>query len=465
VYKLLKKLYEKSPSFLQSVGVNLYGLGVYRREYGRQFEKILSEFEQMQWLSASELEAYQDEKLRALIKHCFDNVPFYRKAMDARRLTPSDIVSSKDLPKLPIVTKAIIRDSREELFARNFKRSQLLWGNTSGTTGMTLDLFYDSFMGKIKNVVDWRHKRWAGVNPRDRIAIMSGRTIVPPQRAKPPYWRMNWILNHLYFSSWHLSPENMELYAVRMEKFNPVAFEGYPSSIYIFAKYLLSRNSRLPLKAVFTTSEPLLPQQRETIEKAFECAVFDFYGMAERVIFAGECERHNGMHINEDFGITELIGPDGDSISVGEIGRIVGTSLYNYGMPLIRYQTSDITGLKNTKCPCGRNFRLMDGIATKDEDIIITEDGRLLPPSMLHYPFYPMDRVSEVQFIQEDTKNLRIKLVRLPTFQAQDAERILREIQARVGGGMNLQIEFVEQIPRSRSGKLRCVISKVPLPF
>lgn len=84
------------------------------------------------------------------------------------------------------------------------------------------------------------------------------------------------MLNHLFFSSFHMSNENMNKYVGKLEQFRPEAIEAYPSTAYIIARFLLSRNKTLSLKAVFTSSETLFPQQRETIEKAFECKVFNF---------------------------------------------------------------------------------------------------------------------------------------------------------------------------------------------
>lgn len=463
--KVWEKIYNQSPSFLQNQWVSLYGLKIYFREYGRKFQEKLKEFERMQWCSLDELKEYQNERIRILIKHCYENVPYYRKLMDERKLKHTDVRSVDDLHKLPILTREDVKNNFSMLVAGIFTSSKLILGHTSGTTGSPLEFYYDKETCLVKNVVDWRQKRLAGVNPGDKIALFLGRVIVPITQKKPPFWRSNWMLNHLFFSSFHMSNENMNKYVGKLEQFRPEAIEAYPSTAYIIARFLLSRNKTLSLKAVFTSSETLFPQQRETIEKAFECKVFDFYGVAERVVFATECEAHQGHHLNMDFGVTEILTKHNQPVALGEMGRIVATGLHNYGMPLVRYQTSDISSIRARKCSCGRGFPLMEDVTTKDEDIITTSDGRLISPSVLTHPFKPMHNVEESQILQEDRKHIRIKIVRRPDYEEKDTQYLLNEFKKRVGNDMKIEIEFVDSIPRTKAGKFRWVISKVPLEF
>ena len=288
---------------------------------------------------------------------------------------------------------------------------------------------------------------------------------MPGAETKPPFWRSNWVVNHMYFSSYHLSCDNMELYLRQLERFSPKALEGYPSTIYVLARYLLKRKTTLRLKAVFTSSETLFPHQRQAIERAFECKVFDFYGIAERVIFATECPAHEGNHLNMDFGITEILNKDRQPVVPGEMGRIVATGLHNYGMPLIRYQTSDVSAIKGKKCPCGRDFPLMEDVTSRAEDIITTKDGRYLSFASLSLPFKEMDSLVEAQIIQEDLEHIRINIVRQPTYNESDTQYLLNEFKKRIGSDMKIEIVFVDLISRTKAGKFRFVISKVPLEF
>jgi phenylacetate-CoA ligase len=463
--KLITQIYDSSPALLQNLFVSLYGLKIYRREYGRQLSRELELFDRRAWLSAAELREFQNERLRLLIRYSYEHVPYYRKVMDERGLKPGDIETVDDLLRLPILTRADVHNNRKALTARGFKPSQLIVGHTSGTTGSPLTFYYDKRVCLIKNVVDWRQKRWGGINPGDRVAFFLGRVVVPITRNKVPFWRHNWLVNHLFFSSFHMSPGNMDAYVEQLYRFRPLAVEGYPSTMYIIASYLLSQNKTYPAKAVFTSSETLHPQQREVIEAAFETKLFDFYGVAERVAFGAECNKHGGKHLNTDFGIYEILDKNEQPVTDGELGRLVATGLHNLAMPLIRYKTDDVTSLKPVPCSCGRGFPLMSDVTTKAEDIITTRDGRYVSSSILTHPFKPLHGVAESQIVQEDREHIVVKIIKGPTYQDKDTTYLIRELKSRVGEDMDVQVEFVDSIPRTKAGKFRWVVSRVPLEF
>jgi phenylacetate-CoA ligase len=462
---LIDTIYSRSPVFIQNLGVSLYGLRIYRREYGSKFLRLLNEFEQRQIGSESDLRAYQNERLRLLIKHSYENVPYYNNTMRAARLTPDDIRTPDDLPKLPVLTRKRVMENFDDLVARNTERADRLVGHTSGTTGSPLRLMWDRQVCLTKTVVDWRQKRMAGLNPGDRIAFFLGRQVAPLSRTKPPFWRHNWVLNHLFCSSFHLSPQNIPHYLDKLAKFGPRALEGYPSTMSILAGFLNQRCQTFPLQAVLTSSETLFKSQREAIEKAFACRVFDFYGMAERVMFATECEEHCGKHVNTDFGLIEIAGEKQIDSGCARLGRIIATGLHNYAMPLIRYETSDVTSLETSPCRCGRVLPLMSGVTTKDEDIAVTPDGRYISSSILNAVTHHLTSIAESQIIQEDRYHVIMRLVPRPSYNAREEAFIIGSLQQVFGPEVQVTVEIVDSIARTASGKFRWVISKVPLKF
>lgn len=461
----LAKHYHRFPAWLQNLGVTWYGFKIYRREYGEKFRRLLSEFEAHGTLTPDEMRAWQEERLRRLIRHAYDQVPYYRDLMQGRKLAPDDIRTLDDLAKLPILTADDIRKSGGRLVAGNVDPKRLHRGHTSGTTGSPLQFFYDDNICLVKNVVDWRQKYWAGIEPGDRIAFYLGRMVVPREQTKPPFWRYNAVMHHLFFSSFHMSAEHLAAHLAKLREFGPKALEGYPSTMSILAGYLLSRGETFPVKAVFTSSETLHPVQREKIEAAFQCKVFDFFGMAERVVFATECDAHQGHHVNGDFGITEITDGNGEAVQPGKLGFITATGLHNFSMPLIRYRTTDVTSLRPQLCSCGRPFPLMDDVTTKAEDIITTPDGRFVASSILTHPFKPLTSIVESQIIQEERSHVVVKVVPKAEFTERDAEYIRTELAARLGKAMNIEIVKVDSIPRTKAGKFRWVISKVPMEF
>ncbi len=461
----MQSIYEASPAFIQNAGVSLYGLKIYWRELGPKFERQLAEFESHFKWSESELHAYQNERLQRLIAHSYENVPYYRDLMNKQKLTPSDFRDIADLPKLPLLTRNMVMENGDKLLARGLRRADQIVGHTSGTTGSPLRLVWDRHVCLMKTVVDWRQKRLAGINPGDRIAFFLGRQVAPLRQTKPPFWRHNWVMNHLFCSSFHLSPANMTFYMDKLSKFRPRALEGYPSTMSVLAGFLNQRNETFPVQAVFTSSETLLPSQRAAIEKAFACKVFDFYGMAERVVFATECELHGGKHVNTDFGLVEISSSSGGTSSPNRLGRVIATGLHNYAMPLIRYETSDVTSLEPNPCRCGRPMPLMSGVTTKDEDIVVTPDGRYVSSSILNAVTHHLVNVKESQIVQETRSRVFMRVVPRPAYTAADTEFICAELRKVLGAEVSVGVDIVESIERTANGKFRWVISKVPLGF
>lgn len=459
--RVLDRLYAAAPPLVQSLGISAYSAKQRLVELGGEFRRCLAEFEQMQWSSVEELRAYQDERLRALIQHCYDNVPYYRRRMDEARLVPADVRSVDDLPKLPTMTAEDVRNNLDSLISRAHRRSALRVGYTSGSTGAPLELYYDRRMCIVKNAADWRQKRLAGIELGDRMAIFWGRVLVSGERSRPPFWRHNWTLRQLYSSSYHVSPANLNAYLCEMKRFRIEAIEGYPSALHAVARHLQERGETLPLKAVFTSSEILLPIQREDLTEAFGCPVFDYYGMAERVVFATECDHHRGLHLNMDFGINEVLSESGEPVPPGSPGWLVGTSLHNFGMPLVRYRSGDVTSLSTERCPCGRSWGLLGGVTARAASIVTTPDGRQLSVAILSLPFKQIASIVEAQIVQEELGRLVIHVVRRATWSEDDRLTLLEEFERRIGTQMALEVRYVDKIARTRSGKFPFVVSKV----
>jgi phenylacetate-CoA ligase len=380
--------------------------------------------------------------------------------LDQIGVAPRDIQRVSDLKRLPILTKETLRTEYRALMT-SAPRAGWLEGHTSGTTGSPVTLWYDRATCVLNNAVDWRQKVWAGMGSDDWIGLFLGRVIVPITQTRAPYWRVNRALRQVWFSSFHLSEDNLPQMITEIERRRLRFLEGYPSTLYVMANFLRRRGRTLPMTAVMSSSETLLPLQRETIEDAFQCELFDFYGMAERVAFAGECELHSGKHVSEEYGILEIVDADGNRVPPGQKGYIVGTSLHNVAMPMIRYRMNDVSAEIVQPCSCGRTLRRIEDVATKAEDIVVTPDGRWISPSVLTHPFKPLHQVEKSQVIQDELDHITVRVVPHGEFTTEERDALSSGLLERLGDQMRLDIEVVDDIPRESSGKFRWVVSKV----
>lgn len=459
-------LYRMAPVWGQNLMLTGFGTLLERERYGGRYKEFQTLLAASEWWSRGDLDAYQDERIREIAAHAYATVPYYRRQFEARKLTPADIRGRADLPKLPLLTRADIKANFDDLRSRDVTPRALKTGHTSGTTGTPLTVGYDRDTIWMTYAVFDRHYRWAGLrlaSDGDRIAVARGNVIVPLNVTKPPYWRYNRRQNQMLLSSFHMSKDNLPAYVEALTAFRPAVLDGYPSTLYILGKYLESRGQTFPLRAAVTSSETLYDFQRQTIEKAFKCRVFDYYALAERAAFSGECDHHDGHHLSMEYAASEVVDAQGAPAPRGTIGKLVGTTLHNRAMPLLRYVTNDMTSLRERPCSCGRGLDVMDDVTTKAEDVLTLQDGRLISPSVLTHPFKPLDCIEGSQIVQTAPDRVEIRIVPGPTYTAAHTTHLLHEFRDRLGAGVTVDVQLVEALETSKNGKFKWVISRVPL--
>lgn len=464
--KYAAAIYEAVPVWGQNLLLTGFGTLLDRERYGGRYAEYRDLLTRTERWSLAELHAYQDERIRDVVAHAYENVPFYRRRFEERRLVPTDIRNRADLAKLPLLTKDDIRNNFDDLRARNIPARAMKTGHTSGTTGTPLTVGYDSATIWMTYAVFDRHYRWAGCHMgRDgnRVAVARGNVIVPLQQQKPPFWRFNRRHRQMLLSSFHLSKANLPAYFDALGAFRPDVMDGYPSTLYVLAKYLQGRGETFPVKAAITSSETLHDFQREVIEERFECRVFDYYALAERAAFSGECDRHEGHHLSMEYAATEVIDTHGVPVANGTIGRLAGTTLHNFAMPLIRYATSDMTAVRPQPCSCGRGLELMEDVTTKAEDMLTLADGRLISSSVLTHPFKPLDSIEGSQIVQTAPNAVTVRIVPGPGYSDHLTQHLIRELQARLGAGVHIEVTMVDHLETQPNGKFKWVISRVPL--
>ena len=457
------RVYQSAPGWMQSILLNGYALQLHRKRFGADFRALMAQWEDSQWWDPAKLQARQDEQLRALVRFAAERVPFYGRHWAEHGANVSQVQGVSDLSRLPTITKADIRAAGTAMLST--APEQLTHGHTSGTTGSPLSLWYDHDMVLASNAADWRQKHWGGLELGDWCALFLGRVIVPVTNKRPPFWLANHVQKQLWCSSFHLSDENLPLYIAEIRRRGIRFLEGYPSTVYIIARFLARHGEVLPLRAVFTSSETLHTVQREAFEAAFQCPVFDFYGHAERVIFAGECDRHAGKHLFDEYGVAEIVDDGGRALPDGHQGMLTGTTLWNHGMPLIRYRTGDVSTRSARRCECGRGLGRLADIATKAEDIVITPDGRFVSPSVLTHPFKPFDQLLKSQIIQDAPDHVLVKLVPSAAFSEEHRQQLEAGLRLRLGDAMRIETQIVDDIPAEKSGKFRWVICQLPHEF
>jgi len=248
-----------------------------------------------------------------------------------------------------------------------------------------------------------------------------------------------------------------------IKKSKALFLKGSPSSIYIFAGLLEEQEERgLSFRVVFTTGETLFAYQRRKIEKAFNCAISDSYGHMERTVAVCQCPS-GGYHMNTDYGILEIEKDEGCSTASHVAGSVIGTSMYNFAMPLIRYKVGDKIEMpiERTRCECGRTLPVCGKIIGRTQDVIITPDGRMI--SNIFILFDILEGALWAQMIQDDVNELRIRIVKGDNFSALSERNFMRQVQELIGSRMRIVTEYPyrEELSELTDKKYRPVISNI----
>lgn len=451
---LSEHIYPRLPVFLQNAACAYYGRKEARVRFGRLFDQHLRQLMDSEKWSASEIEAYQNEKLRGLIRHAYQNVPYYRRRWQELRITPDDIRSRSDLVKLPVLTKEDVRQNLAGLLAPGASRSELVFKHTSGTTGKALHFYVSRESVPFQWAVWWRHRLRFGFEPSDWHVNFTGKRVVPMEQNSPPYWRWNRPMKQVLINMQHLVPAKI---GSTIEFLNSRSFEffsGYPSIIHALAA--TAREAGLKLRtrprAVITGAENMLEFQRREISDFTGAILTDQYGCSEGCGNASHCPQFV-YHEDFEFGILE-----GREREQGDAARdILCTGFASDVFPFIRYEVGDSGTWQSNDCACGRQSPVLSGIEGRKDDYIVTPAGARI--MRVDYIFKESLNIKEAQIVQYKLGEVVVKLVRRPEYVLKDEEQIRREFARWISPAMSLHFQYVNEIERERNGKFRAVVS------
>lgn len=328
--------------------------------------------------SPEKLRELQDERLVKQVKHVWDNVPYYRKKMEEKGVTPDDIKGVDDLHKLPFLSKADLRDAYPYgLLAAPLKDCVRIQ-STSGTTGRRVVAFY------TKNDIDlWedccaRAIVAAGGTNEDVVQIAYGYGLFTGGAG------LHGGSHKVGSLTLPMSSGNTDRQLQFMTDLQSTILCCTPSYAAYIAESIHERGLRdkIKLKAGIFGAEAWSEKMRQEIQNQLGIKAYDIYGLTEisgpGVAF--ECSDQTGMHINEDHFIAEIIDPDtGEVLPDGTQGELVFTSITKEAFPLLRYRTRDICVLTREKCSCGRTLVKMCKPMGRSDDMLIVKGVNVFP--------------------------------------------------------------------------------------
>ena len=452
------KLYAALPVWAQNGGINAYAMYWHWLRFGPGYRTWLTDFREREQWDPARWQAYLRSRVATFLRAASENVPYYASTWTARE---KQAAAAGRLQELPLLGKEPLRSNAEAFIRRDLDSRGKLVFHTSGSTGTPIASIWSrhELRGSLA-LREVRSLNWAGVSFRMPRATFSGRMVEPDPASKGPFYRFNRVEGQVYFSAFHLRAETAPNYVAALHRHRIQWMTGYAVSYYLLAKLILEQNLAVPpLKAIVTTSEKVTPEMRQVMERAYRCRVFEEYSTVENAVFASACP-HGRLHVSEDAGIVEILRPDGTACAPGEPGEVVATCLLRDLQPLVRFRLGDMAEWDAEPCPCGRHLPVLKEVIGRIEDVVIGEGGRRLV--RFHGIFTDQPHVREGQIVQETLDRIRVKVVPTPGFGSDDIANIVARMRQRVGASLEILVEPVERIPRTKAGKFQAVVSLLP---
>jgi len=412
------------------------------------------EFEQ---IARADLEALQLERLRATVKRCYENIPFYKKALDEADIDPHHIVSLDDLRTLPFTTKQDLRDAYPfGLFAVDVHDRVQRIHCSSGTTGIATACGYTQ-----KDIDDWgdcfaRCIAQVGGGPQSIIQISYGYGLFTGGLgAHEGGIRMGSTIVPM-------SSGNTKRQVQLMHDFGVDILACTPSYALLIADTALEMGfdpvKDFKVSGAILGAEPCSESMRREIEQKLGVLVVDIYGLSE-VMGPGvscECSYQDGLHVAEDHFIIEIVDPETlEPLEEGKWGEVVFTTLTKECTPLIRYRTRDISRIIPGACRCGRTLRRMDRISGRTDDMLILRGVNVFPSQIQQVISSFEEVTSHYQIVltrRGPLDHVLLKVETVPEFdfdEIRKIEALTKRINAELKSNLQIAVEVKIVEPKS----------------
>lgn len=366
---------------------------------------------------------------------------------------------SAELETWPLLAQQQVRANPRAFYSG--PRWLAVAAHTGGTSGAPLTLLRSARVIAFEQAfIDFVTHEATGLPANARCAVLHTEAIKDPDDFRPPYWIHAAGGRRLVCSAGHLNAGTIAAYAQVLREFRPLVLFAYPTSLEALCLLLGKAGEQVHVPHVACSSEMLHPHVWALARERLGCTVLDWYGQAERVARAYAVEPGQYRFV-PGYGHVELL--QVDERGERKVYEIVGTSLWNQAMTLVRYRTGDLIHLparwgKAELEEVALGVRSFDGVTGRDSDILLTPEGVKLT-GLSHF-YRDVPHLARVQIIQERLDSVRLLVQTLPGYSRRDTDRLLHNVRLKVPGSMAVAIDCVEDLERTALGKTPFVIHR-----
>lgn len=430
------------------------------------FHTLLSQFRKEQWDDHETFSKRQAERLSQVLSHAVARVPFYTNR--GRPVSPEILRSDslRALASFPVLEKKDLRENLADLTCEMGRGT--FRDSSGGSTGEPVTVVKDKiFLGASLAAAQVFHE-WAGVHRGERQVKLWG--AARDLDAGTAIWRRvgEFVYNRRTLNAFEMSVETMRSYTERLSGFRPVCLEGYADALYELAKFTAESDLSIPKpRAIVSSASTLHPHMRDLIEGAFGASVFNRYGGREAGGMAGECDRHEGLHVFGETVVLEVVDSSGREVEEGEEGDVLVTSLWNYTMPLIRYRIGDRAIKGPSLCSCGRPYPLLKHIVGRSgASFPRPGGGNVVPEFFIHVIGVECNdgSIAKFQVVQEAMDRIVVRVVPksgTDVISSHLQEQIAARIHDAMGEGCDVRFSIEDDIAPTPTGKHMYTVSLV----
>lgn len=429
----------------------------YRLKKGLKSFRFSQELSAATALDADQISKINFNRIKALVRHCQLNVPYYTRRFIEIGFNWQELQSHSDLSRLPILEKEHIREFQDELISTNVKRKKLRAATTGGTTGEPLTIYNDPSFPI--SVLSWRMLKIWGVDASDNSGYLY--RAVPRGARKKLSDLALFPTRRAYLAAAEMNRLQMERFYEELRRIQPKYLVGYVGAFDAFADFLNQTGRRIPsLKVIWTTAAPLPKLKRAYLREIYSCPIYTQYGSVETYTIGAESPEMNGLYIYSDVRHVEILNGN-QVVHDGTLGDVVVSDLTNYAFPLLRYRLGDQSRLLAPDPNANLPFPRMDYVKGRISDNIKLPDGTAIAGEFWTTIFddYPND-IKSFQILQRKDYSIEVSYEPKSENYAQAVESVRKTLQKKIDNSVSLS--FLERpINNNENGKTRFVKSEL----
>jgi len=433
---------------------------------------LLFQFEKSQYLSPEEILASQFLQINRVFRHAIKTVPFYKNKLKAVGFKRSKEITPEQWQQVPILSRSMVQQHRQDLLSKRLpeKHGDINEVKTSGSTGLPIHVSGTDVTQFFWRGCALRDHFW---HQRDLSGKMAAiRTAAKGESEYPGALFPDWgIVTEVIINTGQSVILNIgtdiTLQAEFLLREEPDYLISYPSNLQTLAMYFMQKQLKLEkLKEVRSLGEALGSEVRSICHEAWGVPLVDIYTAHEVGYIALQCPENEGTyHVQAENLYVEVVDDEGRPCKPGEVGRVLLTTLHNFAMPLIRYEIGDYAKVGGS-CSCGRTLPVLSKIMGRKRNMLVFPNGTKSWPNLGRITKDKISkvrdlRIKQFQFVQKSLDRIEVRLVTRQPLNDDDKSFFIKVIQEELRYPFNIDITYLDDIPRSKGGKFEDFISEV----